>query len=82
VRLATATAFLQALVGARSDGGGAALDLRRRLDLVGTTQTRLYATSESARGIAGHLAGGLRVGGSVGGQVWSARLVAALPACA
>ena len=80
--LAVATAFLGSLVGSGSDGAGAALDLRRRLDLVGTTQARLYATSESTRGIGGHLSGGLRVGGSVGGQVWMARLVAARPACA
>ena len=80
--LAAATAFLGSLVGSGSDGAGAALDLRRRLDLVGTTQARLYATSESTRGIGGHLSGGLRVGGSVGGQVWMARLVAAHPACA
>ena len=80
--LAVATAFLSGLVGSGAREGGAALDLRRRLELVGTTQTRVYATDEITRGIGGHLSGGLRVGGSVGGQVWTARLVASRPACA
>jgi hypothetical protein len=79
--LAAATAFLEALVGSGRTppaGGAAALDLRRRLDLTGTTHARVYATSESERGIGGHLAGGLRVGGSTGTRVLTSRLVAAV----
>lgn len=76
--LAVATAFLERLVGSGDDrdGAAAALGLRRRLDAAGTGQARLYETSETGRGVGGHVAGGLRLGASFGGQVVMTRLVA------
>jgi hypothetical protein len=74
--LRVARDFLRAAL-AGVPGADAAAALRRRLAVAGSAESHVYVLGGSDRGIGGHLAAGLRLGGDVGSRVATAELVAA-----